>query len=602
MDSSAILSLLRTRWQLLIFMVIVAVFPISIKTYFLTRLGIIVAIYAINVAGLTLVSGYAGIISLGHAAFFACGAYLSAILTVKTGMNPWLAIVIATMVSGIFAYLFSIPFLRLRRAYLAMATLGLGEVIFLLAKDLTKITGGVMGIPDIPYLRIGELVIREDWQIFYLVGFFCVFVIFLTENLGKTRLGRAYHAIRTNETAAEAMGINVQRELSKVFSYSAALSGLSGSLLAHFLSFISPDIFTLHFSFTLLLFVIMGGANVWGGLIVAILLTGFSEFFRGLQDFSMGLYGLLLIITLFLFPEGLAVLFRPRYGSTRMSTKFTEFQRLCINVENSVSPGSNAEVIRPKESSILEFNNVSKNFGGTIALEQVSGFVKYGQILGVIGPNGAGKTTLLNVINGFLAPRIGKIIFEDQDVTAKSPHQMAQLGVGRTFQISNLFKGMTVLDNVMVGGHTKARSGLIMSGLNIGRSRLEEKTIAEKTIRSLDFLGLANRAYEVIENLSYGEQKLVEIARALTMEPRLLLLDEPSSGLTPAETKTLANILGRIREQRISMILIEHNMPLIMNVSDLILVLNFGRRIALGTPNEVSKNDEVIKAYLGKEY
>jgi branched-chain amino acid transport system permease protein len=602
MDSSAIPSLLRTRWQLLIFMVIVAVFPISIKTYFLTRLGIIVAIYAINVAGLTLVSGYAGIISLGHAAFFACGAYLSAILTVKTGMNPWLAIVIATMVSGIFAYLFSIPFLRLRRAYLAMATLGLGEVIFLLAKDLTKITGGVMGIPDIPYLRIGELVIREDWQIFYLVGFFCVFVIFLTENLGKTRLGRAYHAIRTNETAAEAMGINVQRELSKVFSYSAALSGLSGSLLAHFLSFISPDIFTLHFSFTLLLFVIMGGANVWGGLIVAILLTGFSEFFRGLQDFSMGLYGLLLIITLFLFPEGLAVLFRPRYGSTRMSTKFTEFQRLCINVENSVSPGSNAEVIRPKESSILEFNNVSKNFGGTIALEQVSGFVKYGQILGVIGPNGAGKTTLLNVINGFLAPRIGKIIFEDQDVTAKSPHQMAQLGVGRTFQISNLFKGMTVLDNVMVGGHTKARSGLIMSGLNIGRSRLEEKTIAEKTIRSLDFLGLANRAYEVIENLSYGEQKLVEIARALTMEPRLLLLDEPSSGLTPAETKTLANILGRIREQRISMILIEHNMPLIMNVSDLILVLNFGRRIALGTPNEVSKNDEVIKAYLGKEY
>jgi len=187
-------------------------------------------------------------------------------------------------------------------------------------------------------------------------------------------------------------------------------------------------------------------------------------------------------------------------------------------------------------------------------------------------------------------------------VTAKPPHQMARLGVGRTFQIANLFKGMTVLDNVMVGGHIKARTGLLMSGLNIGQSRLEEKNIAEKAIRSLDFLGLANRVYEVIGNLPYGEQKLVGLARALTMEPRLLLLDEPASGLTSAETKTLAHILGRIREQGITIILIEHNMPLIMNVSDLILVLDSGRRIALGRPNEVSKNDEVIKAYLGKEY
>lgn len=601
-NPSVILSFLKIRWQLLGFIVVVAVFPILIKSYFLTRLGIVLAIYAINVAGLTLVSGYAGIVSLGHAAFFACGAYLSAILTVKTGMNLWLAMMIATMVSGILGYLFSIPFLRLRRAYLAMATLGLGEVIFLLAKDLTKITGGVTGIPDIPNLSIGGVIIRQDWQILYLVGFFSIFVIFLTENLGKTRLGRAYHAIRTNETAAKAVGINVQRELSKVFCYSAALSGLSGSLLAHFLSFISPDIFTLHFSFTLLLFVIMGGANVWGGLIVAILLTGFSEFFRGLQDFSMGFYGLLLIVTLFLFPEGLAVLFRPRYGSARTTSEVTELQRLSTGGKDSVSLASKTWGGRRKESSILEFSNVSKNFGGTIALEQVSGFVKYGQILGVIGPNGAGKTTLLNVINGFFAPRIGRIIFEDQDVTAKPPHQMARLGVGRTFQIANLFKGMTVLDNVMVGGHIKARTGLLMSGLNIGQSRLEEKNIAEKAIRSLDFLGLANRVYEVIGNLPYGEQKLVELARALTMEPRLLLLDEPASGLTSAETKTLAHILGRIREQGITIILIEHNMPLIMNVSDLILVLDSGRRIALGRPNEVSKNDEVIKAYLGKEY
>jgi branched-chain amino acid transport system ATP-binding protein len=254
-----------------------------------------------------------------------------------------------------------------------------------------------------------------------------------------------------------------------------------------------------------------------------------------------------------------------------------------------------------REGKILELSDISKNFGGTEALSRVSVSVDYHQIVGIIGPNGAGKTTLLNVINGFLTPREGRVIFRSTDVTNKTPHEMARLGLGRTFQLINLFKGMTVLENVMVGGHLKGRSGIFMGGLNLGRPRHEEAMIRNTAMRSLEFLGIADRAYEVVQNLSFGEQKLVELARALAMEPDLLLLDEPAAGLNSAETERLLGILRRIREQGITIVLVEHNMPLVMNLSDLVFVLDFGQRIALGTPEEVSKNQEVIRAYLGQE-
>ncbi len=287
-------------------------FPLLVRSYFVTRLAIVLAIFAINITGITLLTRYAGVISLGHSAFFALGAYLSAILTVKIGLNPWLAMILAAGVTVVLAYLFSLPFLKLRRVYLAMATLGLGEVAFLLAKDLTEITGGVSGIPGIPRLRIGQIVLSEDWQLFYLFGCFVVVFVFLTENIGNSRLGRAYHAIRTNETAARAMGIDVQWELSRLFCYSALVSAFGGSLLAYFITFISPESFTLDFSFTLLIVVIIGGANIWGALIIAVVLIGFSEMFRGFQDFSGGFYGLLLIVCLFAFPDGLAALLSPK--------------------------------------------------------------------------------------------------------------------------------------------------------------------------------------------------------------------------------------------------------------------------------------------------
>jgi branched-chain amino acid transport system ATP-binding protein len=193
------------------------------------------------------------------------------------------------------------------------------------------------------------------------------------------------------------------------------------------------------------------------------------------------------------------------------------------------------------------------------------------------------------------------VIFQDKDVTNKTPHEMARLGLGRTFQLINLFKGMSVVENVMVGGHLKGRSGVLMGGLNLGRPRYEETMIRDAAMKSLEFLGLVDRAYDVVQNLPFGEQKLVELARALTMEPDLLLLDEPAAGLNAAETERLSGILRRIRERGITIVLVEHNMPLVMNLSDFVFVLDFGRAIAFGPPEEVSKNNEVIRAYLGQE-
>ena len=595
-----IASWMRRRWQILVLIVLILCFPILIKSYFVTRVGMVLALFAINVTGITLLTRYAGVISLGHSAFFALGAYVSAILTVKLGWNPWLSMGVAAAVTIFFAYLFSVPFLRLRRAYLAMATLGLGEVAFLLAKDLTEITGGVSGIPGIPHLKLGRVALSEDWQLFYLFGCFVILFVFLTENIGRTRLGRAYHAIRTNETAAKAMGIDVQWELSRLFCFSALASALAGSLLAHFITFISPESFTIDFSFTLLIIAIIGGANIWGTLATAVVLIGFSEVFRGLQDLSMGFYGLLLIVALFVFPEGLAAVLFPR-GHAHIKTSAKDSEPFLLDLSNPGNAQTSVQNLPSRKGKILELSNISQNFGGTEALSKVSVSVDYNQIVGIIGPNGAGKTTLLNVVNGFLTPREGRVIFQSRNVTNISPHEMARLGLGRTFQLINLFKGMTVIENVMVGGHLKGRSGILMGGLNLGRPRHEETMIRQAAMRSLEFLGLVDRAYDVVESLPFGEQKLVELARALSMEPDLLLLDEPAAGLNSAETERLLGILRRIRERGITIVLVEHNMPLVMTLSDFVFVLDFGRAIAFGTPEEVSKNNEVIRAYLGQE-
>ena len=582
-------SVLSDYLNFLLLIGLVVLFPILVRSYFLMRLGLVVCLYAINVTGMTLLTRYAGVVSLGHSAFFALGAYISAIFTTRVGLNAWAAMALAAGVTTLCAYFFAVPFLKLRRVYLAMATLGLGEVTYLLAKNLTTITNGVSGIPGIPYLAIGTFEFKQEYKLFYLFGCLLLFFTYLVHNIGQTRIGRAYHAIRTNEMAAKAMGIDVQRELSKIFCLSAFTCSLSGSLLAHFITFVSPESFTIDFSFALLIIVIIGGANVWAALLTAVALFAFSEAVRGFQDLSSGLYGLLLILALFFLPDGLASVVSPKGKPAKRRASFW----------SEINPYPSAKKVQTGAGDILELHGITKSFGGTKALSGVSFGVSCNRIVSVIGPNGAGKTTLLNVVSGFLKPKEGKVLFKGIDITWLEPHEVAALGLGRTFQIVNLFTGMTVIENVMVGGHLKGGSGIFASGLNLRRARVEEAAILRSAMESLEFLGLTEKGYDVVDTLPFGEQRLVEIARALTMRPDLLLLDEPSAGLNPAETERLSQILRALKDMGITIILVEHNMPLVMSLSDMIHVLDFGSLIASGTPSEIVRNEEVVRAYLG---
>jgi branched-chain amino acid transport system ATP-binding protein len=289
-------------------------------------------------------------------------------------------------------------------------------------------------------------------------------------------------------------------------------------------------------------------------------------------------------------------LFKQKAGAKR---RLREPAGLVSN--QTVSVSTRSKLSQPREGQILELKNISKMFGGTTALSDVSFSVAYDEIVGIIGPNGAGKTTLLNVVNGFLTPLTGTVAFKSLGVTRKPPHEMARLGLGRTFQLINLFKGMTVIENVMVGSHMKGKAGIFESGLNLPRVQRQEAVIWQSAMSSLTFLGLTEKAFDLVDSLSFGERRLIEMARALAMEPDLLLLDEPAAGLNTAETERLAAIIKQIRDKGIAIVLVEHNMSLVMSVCDRVFVLNFGRGLAFGTPDEISENKEVIEAYLGKE-
>ncbi len=591
MTSTKSLSFVRDRWPFLTLAAMVVIFPLVSRSYFVTRLGVVLSINAIIIIGLVMLLRFMGLFSMGQSAFFLIGAYVSGALTVEAHFNPWLAMILAAAATVFAAYLFSAPFLRLRAIFLGIATLGLAQVTWILSKNWDDVTGGLSGMPDIPYLSIGGYMLSKDWQIFYLCGAFLIFFAFIGDNVGRTRLGRAYKAICTNEIAAQGSGIDVQRNMRNLFCFAALLASLAGSLLAHFVTFISPESFNPESSLTYMIIAIIAGANIWAGLLSTVVLMGFSEASRGLQDFSTGLFALLLIVTFFVFPDGLSVvLFKGSKTAKRMAER-----QMAKGL-----PEAMPKTEKPKrEGKILEVDGVSMMYGGTQALFSVSFDVSHNEIVGVIGPNGAGKTTLLNVVNGYLKPVHGSIRLNGVDATYKTPHEMARMGVGRTYQLVNLFNGMTVIENVMVGGHLRGKAGIFESGLGLSRARREEAAITQAAVRSLQLVGLMHRAYDLVENLSFGEQRLVELARALCLEPQILFLDEPAAGLNSAEAERLGKTLKKIRDEGMTIMLVEHNMSLVMSISDTVCVLDFGQLICRGAPEYVCADEKVIKAYLG---
>lgn len=550
----------------------------------------------------------AGLLSLANAGFMAIGAYSSAILVVRAGFPLLPAVLGAMVICGIIGVAIGLPVLRLRDVYLAIATIGFGEIVRILIVTNPGLTGGATGANLSTGFQYDKMKQTQTWMLVLALAV----LIYAFYWLAHSRTGRAFRAMRANPQAAETMGINVVSYRVLAFVLSAMIAGAAGSLYAHDIGSLDNNDFSFNRAVQILSYAVLGGSTHWfGSILGAGLLSGLPVFLREFVGGSIPLVanfaqlpniisGLALMLVIIFLPAGL---YAPGRRQTAAPVKTGEVEEGTVPEAPALELSAerrNGEAGQP-HGPLLEMKDVRCVFGGVTALDGVDLAVKEGEIHGLIGPNGAGKTTLINLISGFCRPASGRIIFREADITHMPAYRIAQLGVARTYQNIRLFGEMTVLENVVVGRHAHIRTNLLTTWLRLPRERREERDAAESAMALLERLGLEGLAGVPARELSYGDQRRVEIARALASQPHLLLLDEPAAGLTNAEAAALAEFLLELKRRRYTILAIEHHMDLIMRVSDEIMVLNFGRAIAEGALSRVRQDPEVIEAYLGQE-
>jgi ABC-type branched-subunit amino acid transport system ATPase component/ABC-type branched-subunit amino acid transport system permease subunit len=547
-----------------------------------------VYIYWVLVAGLNLVVGFAGQLAIGWVSLLTIGAYTASALAlgrVTPEVPTFMALAAAGVLGAVFGLIAGLPALRLRTFYFAMTTLGLSTIVTQIALAWKTVTGGGVGIPG-PAMPAP---FDSSWGFYFFCLGLALFVTWMTCNISASRYGRSLVAIRDAEVAAESVGIYKPKLLVAVFLFSGALAGIAGGLFASLQSYITPDAFTFDLSVLFFIAILIGGrGSILGPMIGTAILTILPDFAAPLVQWSTFLYAVLLLAIVLLVPGGIADLL-----------DFKNRRALDQHREIRPRPELLAQVLNEPRKSELHLKNIVLSFGGVRAVDGVDLDIHTGEVHGLIGPNGSGKTTTLNVISGYYAPQEGTVTQDGSDFTKEGAHTRAGHHIARTFQTPRLIGESSVLENVMIGGNVDASGTFVESLLALPRHWKDEAHLRENAMTALTIVGLERLANVRADRLQHSELRFVEIARALMMKPSFLLLDEPAAGLSVDEIKRLGALITAISKQGTGVLLVEHHADLIFDICDRVTVLNLGKVLASGKPDEVRTHREVVNAYLG---